>query len=180
MTETEAFTQAMHHKEGSYAQRVALYQQWVAFLPPQSVVYDIGCGDGAWLDCCVAAGHTGIGMDPDPARAKTSPYPIITQDRPDPYPAGITVATAFHVIEHVPPSVAFHWFWTAPVTQWGIITPNWHHPTQKDLFWEDPTHIRPYPSDLIEALLKAAGFTIILYKGSQANDLDTVIWASRG
>jgi SAM-dependent methyltransferase len=71
-----------------------------------------------------------------------------------------------HLVEHLPPDVAQALLAAAhaamrPGGTVVVVTPN---PRDlmviTELFWLDPTHVRPYPSKLVSAMLEAAGFVV--------------------
>ncbi len=41
-------------------------------LPPESLVVDVGCGVGRWVEMLIGAGHRAIGIEPSPGMAATA------------------------------------------------------------------------------------------------------------
>lgn len=139
-------------------------------------VLDVGCGTGTFLEVLAAAGLQGTGIDASAAAATTAAahghevrcgdaiaelgHLAAQQRRFD----GALLA---HLIEHFEPARAIALLAAvARVLPSGgtlvVVTPNCtNHIVLEQVFWLDPTHVRPYPPALLQELGNAAGFTVI-------------------
>jgi SAM-dependent methyltransferase len=135
-------------------------------------VLDLGCGRGAFLEVLRAQGIAGLGVDASPeaigdCRARgleavqgdALAFLEETADRFD----GVFLC---HLIEHFIPQDAQRLLrLCARVTNSGgvlvVVTPNPLHPgIIGEAFWEDPTHVRPYPLSLLKQMVERAGYRI--------------------
>lgn len=137
---------------------------------------DIGCGSGLLLDVLRQKGATPFGIEMDAplvAECRSRDHHVIQgealasmrmlRDKK----VSFDVITILHVIEHLDPAQAMSLIedCVETLTPGGmlvVVTPN-----AKDMrvisgsFFRDPTHIRPYPAQLLEFLLEAHGLTDI-------------------
>lgn len=159
-----------------YAQRgfstesVRQARSWyLRFIPEPGDLLDIGCGRGEFLGSAAGSGHQVLGLDHD---AK-----MIDQVNGHPTHHGEALnylqstsmhydaITAFHVIEHFPVHEAAALVRLAadrlrPGGRLIVATPNpGSLPTIMHEFWRDPTHVRPYDTDLIQYLTRESGLT---------------------
>jgi 2-polyprenyl-3-methyl-5-hydroxy-6-metoxy-1,4-benzoquinol methylase len=137
-------------------------------------VLDIGCGRGVCLQLLREAGIKPVGVDlfasaVEQCRALGfaevfhSDALAFLRERPGAYD-GIICS---HVIEHLPFSdgkelirLAFESL--KPRGRLAIVTPNpLDIEISGQIFWLDPTHVRPYPLPLLNALLTAQGFRVL-------------------
>jgi len=142
---------------------------WYASMFKDGPVVDIGAGRGYFLEALRARGVVCLGVDiSEEAAAEASRLGIdvIVQDAfaflaERSGFAGIFIS---HVIEHLEPARVEELLRAAyqALRSDGIIvivTPNprdWI--VLSEIFWLDPTHVRPYPTQLVVAMLQGAGF----------------------
>jgi SAM-dependent methyltransferase len=136
-------------------------------------VLDIGCGRGVMLDLFAEAGIAAEGVDQMPEavsycqakghRATVGDALDFLEGRAQQYD-GIFCS---HVIEHLEFEraerlVALCARALRPGGVLVIVTPNSRDiAVMGDVFWLDPTHRRPFPGELVEAMLAAEGFVSI-------------------
>ncbi len=145
--------------------------EWYASMFESGPVLDVGAGRGFFLEAIRARGLEGMGVDisqESAAEARLLGLSVTVQDAflfladHDGF-GGVFVS---HLIEHLEPErvqallrAAHHAM--RPGAQIVIVTPNprdWM--VLSEIFWLDPTHVRPYPIQLVGAMLDAAGFTV--------------------
>jgi O-antigen chain-terminating methyltransferase len=144
---------------------------WYASMFHDGPVLDVGAGRGFFLDVLRERGVECLGVDISEeaaTEARGLGVEIIVEDafsfldRRSGF-AGIFVS---HLIEHLEPVRAEELLKAAhralrPGGTIVVVTPDprdWL--VLSEIFWLDPTHVRPYPTKLIVAMLEAAGFTI--------------------
>ncbi len=159
--------------EGDELNRLNKMRKFVHFLNGCSHVLDIGCGRGEFLQALLEKNIKAFGIDMDPAcierckekglAAELADAREYLRSHKDIYD-GIMCS---HMIEHFHPQdvrVLFSRCHEA-LKKRGlllIVTPNPKSlSVMADMFWRDPTHIRPYPLDLLHIFLKKEGFTIV-------------------
>lgn len=136
-------------------------------------VLDVGCGRGVFLQMLQEAGIHPIGVDLFPGaveHCKSLGFRDVFQDDAlsflKKHPNSFDGIVCSHIVEHVPYPDAIAIVRAAyealtPGGSLAVITPN---PRDlyviSELFWLDPTHIRPYPLPLLEAMLRSTGFEI--------------------
>jgi 2-polyprenyl-3-methyl-5-hydroxy-6-metoxy-1,4-benzoquinol methylase len=164
--------------------------KYLPLFPRGSRVLDIGCADGVFLDLLAAHAIQGVGveMDPDAALvARQRGHDVHCTDalsflasRPGPF-GGIFVG---HVIEHMVPADARELVWLcarelALLGTLVILTPNYRDFSVRRQFWDDPTHVRPYPRRLLCGLVAEVGLEVLVCTEDADNTLrdpDTAIW----
>jgi SAM-dependent methyltransferase len=134
-------------------------------------VLDIGAGRGFFVEALRRRGISCVGVDASPEAAELARrlgIELIVEDAfaylsGDLQFHGIFVA---HVIEHLPIADTERLLILAqgslvPGGKIVIVTPNFLDPLVcGETFWLDPTHVRPYPSPLVRAMLEDHGFTV--------------------
>lgn len=134
-------------------------------------IVDLGCGRGEWLEVLREEGLDAIGIDLNNAQAEAAREIGLEVEIDDIITwlsrqknRSIDFLSAFHLIEHLEFPVLVRLFKEAvrvikPGGGLLIETPN---PESLIVgaykFWLDPTHIRPYPPELITQLLESVGF----------------------
>jgi SAM-dependent methyltransferase len=154
--------------------RLREYLPYVAFLkeePHRGSVVDIGCGRGEWLEILREEGIDAIGVDLNERQAQAAKdlglHVVIAdalgwmgqqQDR------SVSLLSAMHIIEHMTFEQVVDFLKEAarilkPGAALLIETPN---PESLIVggykFWLDPTHVRPYPPELLSQLLASFSF----------------------
>lgn len=150
--------------------RVALLR---THLPGMRRVLDVGCGAGAFLAQLRSEGIEARGIDADAEAVRAATAAGCSVHRGE--AAAILEAMAreglrfdavvlSHVVEHLDPERALALFERihavlAPSGLLLIATPDVrNHIVLSELFWLDPTHVRPYPARLLERMGDATGF----------------------
>lgn len=144
---------------------------WYASMFSDGPVVDIGAGRGYFLEALRARDIECLGIDISEeaaAEARRLGVDVIVEDAF----AFLVERSGFagmflsHLIEHLEPArveellQAAHGALRSDGTI-VIVTPNprdWI--VLSEIFWLDPTHVRPYPTRLVVAMLEAAGFTV--------------------
>ena len=142
-------------------------------------VLDLGCGRGIFLELLQTAGIQGAGVDSNPTVVEncrqlgfevhqTDVLSFLEQATSNPSPSLYDGIFCSHVIEHLSGLEGVRLFemctrLLAPGGRLVIITPNVNNPkVWRHGFWLDPTHQRPYPRALLEAMGTRLGLTIAL------------------
>lgn len=149
-----------------------IQSRFVQFFRHAAPVLDVGCGRGVFLDLLRSAGIEAVGIDHsqesvDACRKRGF---FIEQQEARGYLAasegrfgGIFCS---HVIEHMgyDDAMSFLVLCHRALRPGGIlllVTPNPEDLTIiSNIFWLDPTHVRPYPRLLLESMLAANGFKV--------------------
>lgn len=155
--------------------RLREYSSYLAFLrnrnPDELRIVDLGCGRGEWLEVLREEGLPATGVDNNEAQAEAArqlgldieisdaiTWLATQKDR------SVDFLSAFHLVEHLEFPVLVNLFKeTLRVLKPGgrllIETPN---PESLIVgaykFWFDPTHVRPYPPELLSQLLETLTF----------------------
>jgi len=165
-------------------------EKYVGLFPHRARVLDIGCAGGTVLDLLRAHGLRAVGVEIAPRAAQAARargHEVHAADaaeflrgRPGPF-GGILLA---HVIEHLTPPAAWRLLalCARELSADGtlvLLTPNYRDFTVRPQFWADPTHVRPYPPRLLQALASAAGLQVVLCGEDPDNvlrDPDLALW----
>ncbi len=144
---------------------------WYAAMFAVGPVLDIGTGRGYFLEALRSCAIEGVGVDireESAAEARQLGVTVIVEDAFEflADQRGFGGVFLSHLIEHLDPDRAQDLLRAAydalmPGGVIVIVTPNprdWM--VLSDIFWLDPTHVRPYPRQLVGAMLEAAGFVI--------------------
>jgi predicted TPR repeat methyltransferase len=136
-------------------------------------VADLGCGRGYFLEALRDRGVAAAGVDladEAVAHCRALGFEITKTDAIDFLAAagGLRGIFASHLIEHLTPQVADQMLGRAfdalaPGGMIVIVTPNLRDiDTLTEIFWLNPTHVRPYPPALVSSMLEAHGFGSIV------------------
>ena len=137
-------------------------------------VLDIGCGRGIFLELLAAGGIEAVGLDHSPesiAACEARGFTVYREEA-DKYLrksvgrfGGIFCS---HVIEHMgyDDAMRFLDLCYAALRPGGkllLVTPNPEDLTIiGEIFWLDPTHVRPYPMKLLMRMAEAVGFRVTM------------------
>jgi 2-polyprenyl-3-methyl-5-hydroxy-6-metoxy-1,4-benzoquinol methylase len=153
-----------------------LYQE--SFLPYLSIdksgppVLDLGCGQGTFLEILKDRGWQGVGIDLSEEAVTTcksrgldvsqSDAISYLSDKSESYSAIL----CSHLIEHLDYENACRLLRSCyqSLISHGrmiLITPNPASLEVSEYFWLDPTHVRPYPLQLLSSMIEDAGFVEI-------------------
>lgn len=135
-------------------------------------VADLGCGRGYFLEALRDRGVATVGVDlADQAitHCRALGFEITKADAVDylTVTGGLRGIFASHLIEHLTPEVADQMLGRAfnalaPGGTIVIVTPNLRDiDTLSEIFWLDPTHVRPYPPALVSSMLESHGFVSV-------------------
>lgn len=135
-------------------------------------VLDVGCGRGIFLELLRNAGIEAVGIDRSPesvAACRARGFDVHCQDALqflDGSAGRFGGIFCSHVIEHMSydDAMAFLGLCHKALREGGLlllVTPNPEDITIiGEIFWLDPTHVRPYPKLLLQSMLQANGFTV--------------------
>lgn len=161
--------------------------EWVRYVQRDFVRYfeegakgkvlDLGCGRGLFLELLRDKGIEGAGVDGHAdsiAECKSRGFQDVHVGDVLGFldaeaAAGRTYAGVFcsHLIEHFPGDAALRLVAAsarvlAPGGRVVLVTPNVANlEVWTKVFWLDPTHVRPYPRKLVEALFEGAGLRVV-------------------
>jgi SAM-dependent methyltransferase len=149
-----------------------IQSRFVEFFRNAAPVLDVGCGRGLFLELLRAAGIEAVGIDHSQesiAACRERGFTVTCEDARQ-YLAlaegrfgGIFCS---HVIEHMgyDDAMSFLGLCYRALRQGGLlllVTPNPEDLTIiSEIFWLDPTHVRPYPRLLLQSMLEANGFRV--------------------
>jgi len=160
-----------HAHEGDRAATARVARYLAPLLARSRRVLDVGCGEGAMLRELERRGVGVLGIELDPARVAAlgaEGFEVLEGDARSvlaSLPQG-AVDGAFlgHIVEHFAPADLSTLLEelarvVAPEGVVVIQTPNPAVPgVMEHVFWLDPTHVRPYPAEVLRELLAEAGF----------------------
>jgi 2-polyprenyl-3-methyl-5-hydroxy-6-metoxy-1,4-benzoquinol methylase len=147
-------------------------KRFVELFRNAAPVLDVGCGRGVFLELLRNAGIQAVGIDHSEesvAACRQRGFTVYQQNAIE-YLG--QVAGQFggifcsHVIEHMSydDAMAFLTLCHKALREGGrllLVTPNPEDLTIiAEIFWLDPTHVRPYPKLLLESMLQANGFKV--------------------
>lgn len=153
-----------------------IQKPFVEFFRASAPVLDIGCGRGIFLELLSDARIEAFGIDHSEeslAVCRDKGFSVRREDARTYLSAeserfgGIFCS---HVIEHMgyEDALAFVGLCYRALRPGGLlllITPNPEDICiMSDIFWLDPTHVRPYPKLLLKTMLESVGFQVLLSK----------------
>jgi SAM-dependent methyltransferase len=149
-----------------------IQRSFTQFFAGASPVLDIGCGRGTFLEALATARIQGVGLDHSIEAVevcKGKGFQVYEQsahiflgENQEKF-GGIFCS---HVIEHMgyDDATSLIGLCYAALRPGGVlllITPNARDLSViSEIFWLDPTHVRPYPGALLRSMLQAVGFRI--------------------
>ncbi|HEV1995864.1 MAG TPA: class I SAM-dependent methyltransferase [Candidatus Acidoferrum sp.] len=153
-----------------------IQKPWVDYFRNFGPVLDIGCGRGVFLELLAAAGIEAVGVDHSEealAACRRKGFQVHFEEacsfqRHSAAKFGGILCS--HVIEHMAYDDAMIFLELChqalrPGGRLLLITPNPEDlAVISEIFWLDPTHVRPYPKLLLKAMLGATGFQVIKEK----------------
>lgn len=149
-------------------------RRFVEFFRNSSPVLDIGCGRGIFLELLASVGIQAVGLDHSPeaiAACEAKGFTVYRQEAEEYLRkstgrfGGIFCS---HVIEHMGyddamPFLELCYAALRPGGKLLLVTPNPEDVTViGEIFWLDPTHVRPYPLKLLMRMVEAVGFRVTM------------------
>lgn len=153
-----------------------IQRPFVKYFQNGAPVLDIGCGRGVFLKLLAAAGIDGVGIDHSDesvAFCREKGFQVHREDartylaRSERKFGGIFCS---HVIEHFGYEDALELIELCyrslrPGGVLLLVTPNsLDIAVMSEIFWLDPTHVRPYPTALLKSMVEGCGFTVTLQR----------------
>jgi len=147
--------------------------RFVEFFRKGGPVLDVGCGRGTFLQLLKEAGIEGRGIDHSEESLAACRQKGLAVERDNVHDYLQDRAGQFggifcsHVIEHMGYDDANQFLDLChralrPGGVLVLVTPNPEDLSIiSEIFWLDPTHVRPYPKLLLQAMLQAHGFKVI-------------------
>jgi len=149
-----------------------IQSRFVEFFRHAAPVLDVGCGRGVFLDLLRGAGIQAVGIDHSQesvAACRERGFEVERQDAREYLGRSegrFGVIFCSHVIEHMgyDDAMTFLALCHRALREGGmllLVTPNPEDLTIiSEIFWLDPTHVRPYPKQLLQTMLEANGFKV--------------------
>lgn len=147
------------------------YQKIARSLAGWAPVLDLGCGAGTLLETLQALGTAAQGVDSSPLAVAACRQRGLMAAQGDIFEflketdgGRFGAVFAGHLVEHLHPADAQQlyaeaWRILRPSGRLVVLTPNPRNlAVAGEAFWIDPTHVRPYPRQLLRALALNAGF----------------------
>jgi len=147
-------------------------KKYLKYFDVNSVVLDIGCGDGVLMKYLIEEGYSAMGIDTDInsvahcREKKLTVFPkdaiSFLQEKKSSF-GGIICS---HLIEHIPldqilPLIKGCYEALIEGGVLLVITPNINNLGGSANFWNDPSDIRPFTNDSLRKLFAKTEFTII-------------------
>lgn len=149
-----------------------IQSRFVEFFRNAEPVLDVGCGRGLFLELLRTAGIEVVGIDHSEESVAACRERGFTVNCEDARQYLVKAEGRFggifcsHVIEHMSydDAMAFLALCNRALRGGGVlllVTPNPEDLTIiSEIFWLDPTHVRPYPKMLLQSMLQANGFRV--------------------
>jgi 2-polyprenyl-3-methyl-5-hydroxy-6-metoxy-1,4-benzoquinol methylase len=164
------------------------------YLPAPARVVDLGAGSGAWAERLVSQGYSVTAVERDTSFYRFQGAPLVAADLNEPFSARLQGLfdglTSIEVIEHLENPRAFlrecHRL-LAPHGMMVLTTPNIENvPARlqflatgnlrmfgRDSRFNDPTHITPIHTFMLERMLRDTGFQLIEHTFNQPHPTGT-------
>ena len=151
-----------------------IQRPFLKFFRSASPVLDMGCGRGVFLELLESAGIEGVGIDHSDEAVtfcRNKGFQVHRADarnylaRSEQTFGGIFCS---HVIEHLGYDDALELIRLChkalrPGGVLLLVTPNsLDISIMAETFWLDPTHVRPYPTKLLQSMAESCGFRVLL------------------
>lgn len=150
--------------------REAEYQFISQWFSEGGTFLDVGCGAGGLMRFAQDRGMRAVGLDGDAenvALARANGLDVRRADVFDSADHGrFDLISMVHLVEHFSPSDALRLvrLYSSRLNSDGkllIVTPNFADWTiASKVFWLDPTHVRPYPPELLSQMLRSCGLRV--------------------
>ncbi len=150
------------------------HQRILPFFTKAHKVLDVGCGRGVFMQMLREVGVTPIGVDLSPESVRYCQdlgFDQVFHEDAISYlrhnVGAFDGVVCSHIVEHMPYDDVLELMRAAhaalaPGGRLAIVTPNARDlRVIGEMFWLDPTHVRPYPLPLLDSMLRSAGFNII-------------------
>ena len=154
-----------------------LYEYLSKFLPESGTVLDLGCGIGEWLKFVKQIGLEGFGIELDKTLVNhcvSRGLKVSNRDLIEYLENNIEkkfdVISAVHLVEHFEPYRVekIISLMSKSLSRHGVlilVTPNFSDlKVSREIFWLDPTHVRPYPLPLLVEICKSNDLSIVEQK----------------
>ena len=158
------------------ASDLATKRSYLAQFPAATNVLDVGCGQGRFLDVLRERGIEGLGLDASSdavaacvARGHVAVHgdALVLLKRLHEERRKFSGVLLAHVVEHCDGAAAMEMVAAcarvlAPGGRLLVATPNVRNRiVLEEVFWLDPTHVRPYPRALLEQIGREAGLEVV-------------------
>jgi 2-polyprenyl-3-methyl-5-hydroxy-6-metoxy-1,4-benzoquinol methylase len=166
-------TLSLYEFGGSETLLREFHSRFIPFFRGHTPVLDLGCGRGVFLGLAAEAGIEAVGVDHSQESleiCRRKGFAVhhenairFLSESPRRF-GGIFCS---HLIEHMSYEEATRFLdlchqALVPGGRLLVVTPNPEDlAVISQIFWLDPTHVRPYPKLLVERMLTAAGFHVI-------------------
>lgn len=153
--------------------RGAMHRFLAHWFPEAGDLLDVGCGSGELVAFAAERGLRAFGIDHDEAnvrQARERGLDVLAGDvllPPIDVDRHYDVITMEHLIEHFQPNdatdlLAAYGARLRPGGRLILVTPNFGDwSVMSEIFWLDPTHVRPYPARLIAVMLADVGLRVV-------------------
>ncbi len=166
-----AFEDRFRGSSQDIEQRLSVYLPFIEQTPDaKKPIVDLGCGRGEWLQLLQNNGYPAVGVDSDAAmleHCRNRGLDVLEADVLEHLrslePESVRGVSAFHLVEHMPFQVTLQLLQEIKraLVPGGIAlieTPNPHNILVGAChFYNDPTHLRPIPSPLLNFAAEYCG-----------------------